>query len=266
MKISSINFIQNRPGNRVSSPLYRNIGLQPDAVSFTRNTYVNKHKSNMEDLVPKYKGIIYKKITDKNGNIIRKIPVEVDIKKGENSKEFLIIHNDKKVGNISLSYIPRKECINKIEDYDSTEPLYKNYKDYGLVGARLKVEYVENEMSEEYGGIGHLADLLEVACCKELGIKPKVVSFSTLPAAPFHFKRGKRFIPYKQYCSDAQMKAMDLYGKDFNETIREIIKSTEEDEDYDVPSFQDCTFLPLMYMPKEMIRKLQNELKEHPIF
>ena len=267
MKIApiSFNFIGNYPKNTVNRPLYKMTSLQTDMVSFTANRPPETPYDKMGKLVPKYKGNIYKKITDEDGNVIRKIPVEVDIIKAE-PERFEFIHDGEQVGYARLSYIPRKECINEIEDYEGNDPLYKNYKDLGLVGARLEVEYVKNEMDEEYGGIGHLADLLEVACCKELGIKPKVISFSELYAAPFHYKRGKRFVPYEQYCSDNQMKNMDLYGKDFNETVNEIVENTEEGEEYDVPEFKDDAFLPLMYMPQEMIRKLQKELKEHPIF
>jgi len=267
MKIApiSFNFIGNYPKNTVNRPLYKMNSLQCDTVSFTANKPPETPYDKMKKLVPRHKGIIYKKITDKDGNVIRKIPVEVDIVKTD-PEMFKFIHKGEEVGHANLSYISRKECINKIEDYDSEEPLYKNYKDFGLVGARLDVEYVKNEKPEKYGGIGHLADLLEVACCKELGIRPKIVSFSKLQPAPLHYKRGKRFIPYELYCSEEQLKDMDLYGKDFNETVKEIIENTAEGEDYEVPSFKDDDFLPLMYIPKEMIRKLQKELERHPIF
>jgi len=263
MKINPIqfNFVQSKPQSTSNTHFRLNNQLQCDTVSFTSNTRTEK----MNKLVPRHKGIIYKKITDKDGYVIRKIPVEVDIIKAGPEK-FRFMHKGDEVGYVQVSYIPRKECINEIEDYDSNEPLYKNYKDYGMVGARLGVDYVKNCNQEKYGGIGHLADLLEVACCKELGIKPKIISFSCISAAPFHYMRGKRFLPYGLYCSEKQMKKKDLYGKDFNETVKEIIEETPLWTEDDVPEFKDDDFLPLMYVPKDMVRKLQKELKEHPIF
>ena len=264
MKIAPINFsfVQNKPRNVMYNQAYRSIGLQTDVVCFSRNYSAETPREKMEKLVPKHQGLIYKKVKDRKTKEIKKVPIKVDIEKnGFGTFDFM--HKGKKVGYVSLSYIPKDECVDEISDYTGSEFLHKNYKDEGVVGDRIEVGFVYNCNEAIYGGIGHLADLIEVACCKELGFEPNVVSASVVDAAPIHYKRGKRFVPYEQYYTQKEMKDYNLEGKNPNDMIREILENTPKGENFDTSELE---VEPLMYMPKEMIKELEEELKEHPIF
>ncbi|MBQ6516118.1 hypothetical protein IJI31_02950 [bacterium] len=261
MKITPIqfNFVQNKPQNTVSNPLRMNNGLQADTVSFSsscRKEKTENPQKTLKDCVPKHKGIIYRKVYDKRGKIIKKEPVEVDIVK-DGPDIFTFQVDEESLGYVDLSYLTADEC-KKIK-----LNIYKNYKDEGIEGDRIRVDFVENQEPDEYGGMGHLADLLEVAACKELGIEPNIVSHSKKEAAPLHYLRGKRFIPYEKYCSRSDIRRLDLKGKNPNDTIKEIIKRTPKGEKFNT---DELPFAPLMYMPKSMAKELEEELKEHPIF
>jgi len=259
------NFIQSKPQKTANRPMLMNNGLKADTVSFSGN--INEEDTTSIDrdfwgiaklkkLEPKHKGIVYKKVCDENGKVIQKIPVEVDIVKTSPDVFSFIIDGEYR-GFVELSYVSDEH---RKEDKDCK---YRNYKDEGIKGDRVIVEYLKNDCGNTYCGMGHLADLLEVAVCKELGIEPNVVSESTRSAAPLHYMRGKRFVPYKKYLSRYDRKSMDVYGKSPNETIKKIIENTHEGEKFDTSEIKNT---PLMYMPKEMIQELEEELKEHPIF
>ena len=242
------NFIYQKTQNRVvNTPLRMNNGLQADTVSFS-----GVKEKTLEDLVPTNKGIIYKKVKDKNGNI-KKVPQEVDIvKNGPDKFQFKI--DGESVGSVWLSH------IKKSENEGNTDDVCCDYPNEGVVGDRIVVNYVYNAKQEEYGGIAHLGDLIAVAACKELGFEPNVVSKSLEDAAPFHYVRGKRFIPFKEYHNDYY----DFYdNREPDEIVKGILESTPKGEKFDALEIEHEF---LTYMPKEMITKLEEELKEHPIF
>ena len=262
MKINPIqfNFIQPKPQTTVNSPMRINDGLQADTVSFSGLfRKEKKQEKDIKDLVPKHKGIIYKKIRDEDGNVIKKLRVEVDIVKYKyDDNAFDFVHNGETVGYVKLHYYPKDVC-RKCHFFDS----FKNYRRQGVKGARITVDMVKNKKQEEYGGIGHLSDLLEVAVCKELGIEPNIISYSKKEAAPLHYLRGKRFVPYEKYCKRNELIQRNIKGKNPNDTIKEIIERTPKGEKIDA---EELPFAPLMYMPKSMAKELEKELKEHPIF
>ena len=260
MKINPLqfNFIQPKQQNVVKYSFVSNNLLQQDVVSFTANNRKETPRDKMKKLVPKHKGIIYKKVCDENENVIKKIPVEVDIVKSS-PHEFQFQKDEDVVGYVKLSYIPEEDC----GGHESCS-IYRDYKEEGISGTRIEVEMIRNIKYDEYGGIGHLADLLEVACCKELDIKPNIVSYSFDDVAPLHYKRGKRFIPYEKCYTPYEMEMLNLGGENPNDIIQKIVESTPENECYDTSPIK-TNFL-LMYMPEKMIQKLEEELKEHPIF
>ena len=259
MKINPMQFnlIQSKPQNRVSCPLRINNELKADTFSFTGKTKEKEYIDPLEKLVPKHKGIIYKKVCDEKGNVIKKVPVEADIVTN-NPGTFQFKIDDEEIGYVQLIYIPAERC-NK----NNWADLYNDYKDEGITGDRLSVKYLHNNQQEKYCGIGHLADLLEVACCKKIGFKPNVVSYSAVDAAPLHYLRGKRFVPYEHYCSQDEMKDYNLEGKNPNDTIKEILENTPKGQKFDTSEIE---MYLIMYMPKEQVKNLEKELKEHPIF
>ena len=260
MRINPIqfNFIQPKLQKAVSNPLRMNNSISADTVSFS-GAKEEDEASKIDDLKPKHNGIIYEKVRDENGNIV-KVPHEVKIIKRAGGT-FDFKDGKELIGYVRLGYIPASHCQKGSMYYD--DYLTKNYEDLGITGDRIEVDYVKNFDEKRYGGIGHLADLIEVAACKELGFEPNVVSASVVSAAPLHYMRGKRFVPYEKYCDDFEMKKFDLCGKDPNDTIREIVENKSKRGGFDTSALK-MEFL--MYMPKEMIKELEEELKKNPIF
>ena len=262
MNISSIqfNFIQPKTQNTVNRPLCMKNELQTDTVSFSGLfRKEKKQEKDIKDLVPKHKGIIYKKVRDENGNVVKKVPVEVDIVKYKyDSATFDFMLDGENVGYVQLRYYPKEVC-KRSKYYDSL----KNYRREGIKGDRIIVDMVKNKKQDEYGGIGHLSDLLEIAVCNELGIEPNILSYSKKEAAPLHYLRGKRFIPYEKYCKRNELRQRNVKGKNPNDTIKEIIERTPKGEKFNT---DELPFAPLMYMPKSVAKELEEEIKEHPIF
>ena len=250
------NFIKSKPQSAVTSPLRMKSPVLKDTVSFSGNTEPVKKPDPLDKLVPKNQGVIYKKVRDKDGNVVKKERVEVDIVKTK-ANTFQFKKDKKVIGRVELRYIPEESC----GDSSSFGGLGRNYEEEDITGARLAVDYLYNDCEEEYGGVGHLADLLEVAACKKLGIKPNVISYSVLDAVPLHYMRGKRFIPLNRF----DKKFSKYYDREnLNEVVREIVEKTPKGQNFDTSSIKAPFFVT--YMPKEMIKELEEELKEHPIF
>ena len=246
------NFIKTKPQNTVTSPLRMKKQIAVDTVSFSGNTEPAKKPDPLDKLVPKNKGVIYKKVRDEKGKVIEKVPVKTDIV-NDGGGLFLFKIDGKQAGGVVMSCL-KKDCDTKDSD------LIKDSENEGIVGDRMYVYYVQNDNQEEYGGIGHLADLLEVAACKEMGFEPNVISYSVEDSAPLHYLRGKRFIPFKEY-SENLYKYYD--NKNPDDVVKEIIDSTPKGEKFDTSNIKDYF---MVYMPKEMTKELEEELKEHPIF
>ena len=129
MKINPIQFnlVQSRPQKTVSSPLHMNNSIQSDVVSFTGQAEERKSNAKMKKLVPKHKGIIYKKLKDADGVLV-KVPVLVDIVKSE-PEEFEFKIDGRRIGYARLSYIPKEYCKDEIKDA-YVDCYYKKYEDY----------------------------------------------------------------------------------------------------------------------------------------
>ena len=178
MKINQVQFnlIYPKPQSTVNSPLRMKSPILEDTVSFSGNTEPVKKPNPLDKLVPKNKGIIYKKVRDEKGKVIEKVPVKTDIV-NDGGGLFLFKIDGKEVGGVLMT------CLFDDEKTEKSE-LTNDYKNEGIVGDRMYVNYVQNDNQEEY----------------------------------------------------------------------------------DVPEFKDDAFLPLMYMPEEMVKELEKELKKNPIF
>ena len=120
-----VNIFQSKPQNTVSSPLRINNSVQADTVSFTGKAEKKISKEKMGKLVPKHKGIIYRKLQDAEGAVV-KVPVLVDIVKSE-PEEFEFKIDGRRIGYARLSYIPKKYCKDEIKDA-YVDCYYKNYE------------------------------------------------------------------------------------------------------------------------------------------
>ena len=259
-----INFAQNYQHNRVTNPLNKTSCLSKDTVSFGENVQIMSDLRDIditfsddevfEQLIPQHKGMVYKKVKNRDGSV-KKVPTEVEIVNDGNG--YFIFNDGKKLVGIAVLRYYKKDY-----DYDDVDfnALHKDYKEEGIVGDRIEVDYIENNDEAKYGGVAHLADLLEVACCKKLGIKPNIVSLSLANASPLHYKRGKRFVPFELYCR----KYNDIYkGKEPNDILKEIVEATPYGRKFNTSKIKHAF---LMYMPEDLINKYEAELEEHPIF
>jgi len=232
----------------------------------------SKNYLSLGKLNPRHKGIIYEKITQRDGSI-KKVPTKVKIEK-EDGNVFNFVKNGETIGYVILNYITEEDKPyidfkekNSSHNYEfeflgkyKKDVLGKDYEKYGIKGDRIIVEFLTNNRESQYGGIGHLADLLEVACCKELGIKPNIISYSTKEAIPLHYKRGKRFIPFEMYNKDFTV----LYGgADPNELAAKAIAEKDTHGKYNL---KDLGGSFLMYMPEKLVEKYEKELEKNPIF
>ena len=252
IKPLQFNFIQYAPKSTVTSPMRMRNQITADTVSFSGNNEPEKKPDPLDVLVPKNQGTIFRKVRDENGKIIGKEKVKVDIVNGGGGLfEFQL--DGKTLGGVIMS------CINA-ESQKAKPEIKKDYEEEGIVGDRIYVDYVINYFEEEYGGMGHLADLLEVAACKEKGFDTNVISYSKCESSPLHYVRGKRFIPFSKYDKNL-CKVYD--NKDPNDIVKEVIDNTPKDEKFDTSKIRHYF---IMYMPKEQAKELEEELKANPIF
>jgi len=213
----------------------------------------SKNYLSLGKAIPKNKGIAYKKVKQKNG-AIEKIPIKVTIEK-ESGNEFIFKDGEKVIGGAQLTLITKDD----IPRLFSRQIMLKDYPEVGITGDRIVVNLIKNKDEEKYGGIGHLADLIEVGCCKKLGIEPNIISLSMNTALPIHYKRGKRFIPFELYDKNLAEK---YNNADPNDIVKEIIDNAEETGEFE-NNIEDYF---LMYMPKDLVEQYEKELKENPIF
>jgi len=212
----------------------------------------SKNYLSLGKLTPKHKGIIYEKIKQPDGSI-KKVPIEVDIKKTDGN-HFHFFKGEQEIGDLELYLVTKEELANYNLSF-----LKKDYPDYGIEGERIIVEFVENRNPHKYVGIGHLADMIEVACCNELGIKPVIISLSLNDAVPIHYNRGKRFIPFELY----DKRLATLYQSTPDQIAENLANEKNRTGRYAKNTIVDGF---LMYMPKDLIEKCEKELEEHPIF
>ena len=136
--------------------------------------------------------------------------------------------------------------------FDSKNELLKDYPEYGIVGPRVIVSYLQNWDESKVGGVGKLADKLAVKYCQEQGIEPNIVSYADAYSHVAHFKRGKRFIPPKEGSED-YIFLKKQYGKtDPNEILQSEIQNAKwNGTDVDLLGWGYL----MMYLPKDLIEK-----------
>ncbi len=143
------------------------------------------------------------------------------------------------------------------EGYD--EDLYYDYKKQGLVGDRVVVAYLKNNMRARIGGVGKLADRVAVKYCMDNGIDPPVIiSHAAEGSHVAHYLRGKRFVPpFKSQLEYSRLR--DVYGDaNPNRILKRLIKQSKKDEEpVNIRGWGD--FNLIMYLPKNLIDKYAEE-------
>ncbi len=184
----------------------------------------------------------------------KKKPIETIILKSsqENTISYHFISNNlkKEYGYVKLliSYNPEKDIQNVIIDKD----LYKNYPKQKITGARIIVDYIQNWNDKKYGGIGKLADKMEVQLCQEKNIAPVIISIADINSYAAHYKRGKRFLPIPPQNQSYKFYEEKYKTTNINKILASLIKRSNETHTH--IDFKGWGYL-LMYMPQKLIKK-----------
>ena len=190
--------------------------------------------------------IVFKRVKNANGEI-EKQPISVQINATRDNAEMVtydFFDGDKPVGFVQLEeHFHRKNGT-------SCRPgiLLKDYPKYGIKGDRVIVHMLENFDEKTYSGIGKLADKVAIQHCLLNGIEPNVVSEAAYQSHLAHFLRGKRFLPYR--------------GEDYNKIFEQIAKTRVKGTHIDTSEYGTL----LTYMPREMVQRLKEEVKNAPLF
>lgn len=167
----------------------------------------------------------------------------------EDAFVFMSTNLDKRYGYVELD--------KGYEEYD--EDLYYDYKTQGLVGDRIVVAYLRNDMQAKIGGVGQLADRVAVKYCLENGIDPPcIISHAAEGSHVAHYLRGKRFVPpFKSDLAYSSLK--DHYGESNpNKILKRLIKQSKQDgEPVDIKGWGELSLV--MYLPKGLIDKYAKE-------
>lgn len=135
--------------------------------------------------------------------------------------------------------------------------LVRNYKEQGIVGPRVIVDYLQNWDDKAIGGVGLLADKLAVELCMDNNIDLNIVSFADLNSHAAHYIRGKRFFPLTKD-SDAYNFFQNLYGMtNINKILSGLFKNFKKTGQR--INLQNWGHL-VMYMPKQLAKKYAEEI------
>lgn len=223
----------------------------------------------------KYNGIdtatIYKKKLNKNASFwdifrnpnqldkskIDKVPIKVGVgfcKEDEYRTTYFLfnIKTNKAIAYISIDDWQKANKRIKEEYYD----LVRDYPQYGIIGNRITINFVENLFPDKYSGIGKVADQIAIEYCLKEGITPQILSIATNNSIVAHHKRGRKFFKIKN------RPLIDLYkNDDLNKILDNLLKITPKNEEIDCNDFD----MIKMYMPKNVIDYYKKLIKQQPI-
>ena len=211
---------------------------------------------------PLDRAVIYKKVYDKENKFIKKIPYEVGIAKSKNSfftTYHLVEDNTKReIGYINICNFT-KLPKNKYTAFLFNKNLMKDYPEYGIVGERINIDYIQNNYESEFSGIAKITDQIAIEYCLRHNIRPLILSESEMNAHIAHYKRGRRFFLPKN--EKRIKKFTDVFGTD---NPNEILKDRLEKANGKRVECADLGDL-LMYMPESVIQQYIEKIKQHPI-
>ena len=198
------------------------------------------------DYNPDFNGELFDKVTHES------IPVNILTcsnaeKKGHVVYEFMSKDLKQNYGYVWFSTPQRTEKLDR--------ELAKDHPEAGIVGDRLIVEYLRNINPQRFGGVGKLADKLEVKYCLDNNIEPNIVSYADYGSHLAHYKRGKRFFVPDRYTYDYCNMMVKYNNPDPNAVLEDYIVANK-DEGID----SGFNLLP-MYLPKSLIDKYSEEYR-----
>lgn len=213
---------------------------------------------------------IFKKVKDRNTKNIKKVPFKVRVLTSSDNVwtttyHFMSYDLKKEIGYVSIGDYRLLEKNDKNEFWRTKfydRPLLKNYKRQGITGDRIKILYLQNSDDSVYSGVGLLADRLAVEYCLKNNLPLNIVSDADMGSHIAHYKRGKRFFPFKSdwYASGSFFEK--YHDLNFNRVIKKLLSSAlKNNEKVDI---SDLGALP-MYLPKKLAQKYAQLAKSSPI-
>jgi len=202
----------------------------------------------------KDKAYIFKKVFNPETQQIEKEKIEVCVGKRQFGSVCSYYLFDKKA-KIELGYITIREERGNFAD----SALSKDYPEYGIIGARINIDFVENVYPDEYSGVGEVADQIALEHCIKENMPLQIVSTAEKGSVIAHYKRGRKFFPVEG--RDALRFIVEFGTNDPNKIIEERIKQNPDNKNI----YCDDILGTYMYMPKEVVAKYLERIKENPI-
>lgn len=242
-------------------------GCQND--TFEKSTPIQVIELRRKDGRPRFveyngkdKAYIFKKVyNDKTGQIEKqKVEVCVASLSSCHSTTYYFFDDKtkKELGRVEINTIKNARIHNFYEDLWS-DPIEKDYPEFGIVGNRISINYLENSYPDEYSGIGEAADQIAIEYCINNNIPLQLVSEAEKGSVIAHYKRGRKFLPVE---GRDYRKFMDNFGtNDPNKIIEERIKQNPDNKNI----YCDDIYKTYMYMPEEVVEKYLERIKEKPI-
>jgi len=202
----------------------------------------------------KDKAYIFKKVFNPETQQIEKEKIEVCVGKRQFGSVCSYYLFDKKA-KIELGYITIREERGNFAD----SALSKDYPEYGIIGARINIDFVENVYPDEYSGVGEVADQIALEHCIKENMPLQIVSTAEKGSVIAHYKRGRKFFPVEG--RDALRFIVEFGTNDPNKIIEERIKQNPDNKNI----YCDDILGTYMYMPKEVVAKYLERIKENTI-
>ena len=204
--------------------------------------------------VPVASGVIYDRKLNKP---IKVTVLKTDAKKNETTYRFVSKNLKKEYGYLNLTLCKKPKDF-EYSYIGSDACLLKNYPEYGIRGARVIVDYLENHNDSRYAGIGRLADKIAVKHCLDNNIKPVIISIADWDSHVAHYKRGKRYLPLVPDTTEYKFFKEKYGSTDVNSILEKLVNESElNNEKIDL---KDWFPIP-MYMPQKLAQKYVKELQ-----
>lgn len=264
MKIENTNY---RPTlNKTRQPQTRWLPKYNDV--FQKNnttsqvTVINPNRKHQIEYNGKNTAYVYKKVFNPDTGKTEKIKTKVcvGVKQTGIITTYYLFNKDtkKEIGYVKINDWEKAKQVPFIYDLLKNNELEKDYKEQGITGRRISIEYLQNNYPDEYSGIGEACDQIAIEYCLQEKIKPQIVSEVETGSAIAHFKRGRRFLPITKN----KEKFIKQFGTDDpNKIIKERLKKHNTEEKIFCDDLENLT----MYMPPNVIDKYLACIQEHKI-
>ena len=216
---------------------------------------------------PLDRGVLYKKILNDTTGKTEKIQQGVEIAKSQKDWQityhFLEPGTKEEIGFVTINdwrLAKNKPIYAFLRD---NSRLLDDFQELGIVGDRISIEFLQNNLENKYSKVGELADQIAIEYCLKEKITPNIVSVADLNSHAAHYKRGRRFFKLDKNDPDIDYYEFKAAYKtdDPNKIIEERINNTPQGLKTDTSDL--CGLY--MYMPQKVIQEYLQRIKENPI-